>query len=341
MVILDYLRLLVLFGLCIAASYTDIKEGKISNRLICYALVFDLAFNALAFILGDVHQLIPFLTNTGLMISISLFLYKIKVWAGGDSKLLCVLALLYPPEFYWSESGKSPSFFVAVGFMFSCGFVFLVADSIRNVYRSRSWSIDFIRRKFIHTAVRYAQTSLILYTINLVYQFIIIRYVVLPELIFSCVCICIVYLIQDIKIFYNKKFSITLLAVIVLLSIFFESIRRVPSLLTYAIVLGLMVIRIFVEQYNYATIPTANVKPGMILSRFTTALFEGSRVRGLPEMSDETLRSRLTQDQVDSIIRWGKTKKGTETVVIVRKVPFAVFISLGLLLYFLLRVVIF
>ena len=74
------------------------------------------------------------------------------------------------------------------------------------------------------------------------------------------------------------------------------------------------------------------IKKGMILSMGSTVLMQNSRVRGLPKISSEDLRDRLTEDEVDSVKRWAKGKK-VETLTIVKKIPFATFIALGFVSY--------
>ena len=72
----------------------------------------------------------------------------------------------------------------------------------------------------------------------------------------------------------------------------------------------------------------------MILSMGASLLMQRSRVRGLPGISSEDLKSRLTEEETESIKRWAKSKK-IESLLIVKKIPFAVFIFLGFISYFL------
>ena len=71
----------------------------------------------------------------------------------------------------------------------------------------------------------------------------------------------------------------------------------------------------------------------MILSMGSILLLAKSKVKGLPHFSTEDLKSRLSADEVDSVLRWSKTKIGQDTIVIVRKIPFALFIGIGTLLF--------
>ena len=90
--------------------------------------------------------------------------------------------------------------------------------------------------------------------------------------------------------------------------------------------------------YNYKEINVSELRPGMILSAQTVIGFAPSKVKGLPDTTFEDMRSRLTKDEVDSINRWKDSKYGSEKIVIVKKLPFAVFIFIGMIAYFIIRI---
>jgi hypothetical protein len=102
--------------------------------------------------------------------------------------------------------------------------------------------------------------------------------------------------------------------------------------------LVVFIIRYFLNGYNYKEIKTENVKVGMILSAFTISKFYISKVKGLPKISTEDMRTRLTQENVEAVRRWRTSKYGEDTIVIVRKIPFAVFIFLGISIFLWVRV---
>lgn len=83
----------------------------------------------------------------------------------------------------------------------------------------------------------------------------------------------------------------------------------------------------------YEVIPLESLQSGMILSVGSSILMQGSRVRGLPNISTEDLESRLTKEEVESIKRWGAGKEIME-ITIIKKIPFAIFLGLGFLTYF-------
>jgi hypothetical protein len=105
------------------------------------------------------------------------------------------------------------------------------------------------------------------------------------------------------------------------------------------ITIVIIMIRHYSEQYNYKTIATEELKEGMILSWASIAMFAPSRVQGLPKSTTEDMDSRLTSQQVADIIRWKDSKYGQPELVVVRKMPFAIFISIGFFIFSIMRFV--
>jgi len=101
----------------------------------------------------------------------------------------------------------------------------------------------------------------------------------------------------------------------------------------YIMVVVLLIFQMTIKTILYEEIKIADLKKGMILSTISSMMMQNSRVRGLPPVSTEDLKSRLTEEQVNSICRWSKSRK-IETITIVRKIPFAIFIFSGFLSYF-------
>ena len=109
------------------------------------------------------------------------------------------------------------------------------------------------------------------------------------------------------------------------------------NLKMFVLVLIIMAFRDIAEKYNYEEIRIEDLKPRMILSYGSVLNFYGSRVKGLPQSTTESTDSRLTSDEVESIKRWSKSKKGKDTIVIVKHMPFAPFILCGELIFFIVK----
>lgn len=101
------------------------------------------------------------------------------------------------------------------------------------------------------------------------------------------------------------------------------------------IVLTVLVFKSMAEKYNYEEISAIDVEEGMVLSISTVMLFMNSRIKGLPLKTTEDIKSRITKQEAESIRRWTNSSKGKDKIVIVRKIPFAIFISLGFISYLL------
>ena len=102
---------------------------------------------------------------------------------------------------------------------------------------------------------------------------------------------------------------------------------------TYLLVLLVMWTTWIAGKYVYESVPTEDVKAGMILSRSTVVCFAPSKVKGLPQISYEDMRSRQTEEEAAAVRRWKDSKYGKATVVSVRKIPFASFIAVGVILF--------
>ena len=101
----------------------------------------------------------------------------------------------------------------------------------------------------------------------------------------------------------------------------------------YVLVILLLLCQMTIRTSLYQEVKICDLKKGMILSSISSMLMQNSRVRGLPPISSEDLRSRLTEEQVESIGRWASSRN-ISAVTVVRKIPFAMFIFAGFLSYF-------
>ena len=148
----------------------------------------------------------------------------------------------------------------------------------------------------------------------------------------------IVFVISRIKVLGNVWVIIGVAAFDVAMIIISHNFTIVTNWKNYLLVFLFMILKSFMSLYNYKTVSVEEVTSGMVLTRTDTLFMQRSRVKGLPAVSDETLKSRLTKDEADSVKRWGKSKYGKPQVSIVRKIPFAAFLSIGTVLYFLVGV---
>lgn len=135
--------------------------------------------------------------------------------------------------------------------------------------------------------------------------------------------------------FLHKKWVILFLSLIAIVFIFYSVINGQfhIDIRSFIITAAVICFRGLAENFNYQEIDTADVKKGMILSYATVLEFSKSRIKGLPQFTTEDLSTRITQDEANSIVRWSSSKYGKDKIVILRKLPFALFISIGFIIY--------
>lgn len=167
---------------------------------------------------------------------------------------------------------------------------------------------------------------------HLYYLFVAPYYNISPTL-YTIICIAYLLGLASSGIFRLRRMVLAVLVFDILMTIMTGRITISTYWPSYLIAMFCMFLRSFMNQFGYSVIQTEQVERGMILSLSSSLQMQRSRVKGLPAASDESLKSRLTQEEAESVRRWGKSKYGSKRVTVVRKMPFAVFILCGLILY--------
>lgn len=333
--IIEVLSTLVMLLLGVYASVSDIREGIIKNRILIaaasYAVVADIVYYG--FWARNLAAL--FFINIAVVTVIALTLFFSHSWAGGDCKLLCVFCLLYPASKYLTYNSQSVTLFFSVVATFMIGYIYLIADYIwAAIHKRIHFSMAYVKKSLLTFVHSYVQTLIYLTAVHMIYGITLARIFELSTIGWVAIDLCIAWLIGSVKLLHNRYLCGIVLVLDVALSVY---LRRMPlgtNIFQYLFVLGVVLLRIILSEQNYQTIPTEQVCRGMILSTATSVQFMASRVKGLPAISTEDLRSRLTEEEAESIKRWEHSATGRPQITIVRKIPFAIFISLGFLIYY-------
>ncbi len=336
--------LTALLGVLAAAGYTDCKKGVIYNKMLLPCGGAAVAIDLLYYSLWAGDYLAVFLGNVVLLGAVSAVLYCCHLWAAGDSKLLFVAALLIPGRFYTFWDIGPVAGFTIVVFAFSIAFVCVVVESVvltvkdRVRLRSAVPRVDW-RRAAASYAAAAAFTALfnraLLRTLGTVLAD--------SPILLTAVDFLAVLVLLRLRDRLSTRW-LTALAVVLwtVRSILWVAGQGLPGravdLRSWAVVLAMVPCRWMAERFNYRTIPASEVCAGQILSAATVAGFQASRVKGLPTGMTEDLRARITAQQAESVRRWAASAHGRDSVVIVRKIPFALFIGLGTLCFIILEV---
>ena len=303
-----------------------------SNRSLAIFGACGIVENAIYYILFVNDLFWVYIVNFSLVAVISLLLFYTHSFAGGDCKLVIVMAMLYPSRLYLEYGRFNISLFIAVGLAIFFGYIYLVITSFIAVIDGKnkvtkgyfiSSIIGFVKNFAVATTyiVFIGMLSSIFNTHSLIQEWIV-----------RIMCIAVAWYSSRLKLF--KKWYVLgpVLVVDILMCFYFRVFPLGKSMDTYLMIIILLVCQITVRTNFYDEISLEKLKKGMILSMGCSVLMQNSRVRGLPGISTEDLKSRLTQEQVESIKRWAEGKKINE-LTIVKKIPFAVFILLGFSFY--------
>lgn len=309
------------------ASISDLKYGYISNKLIVIGLVIGVILDAVYYIFFQRPLAAGFGINLAVVACISVLLYGFHVWSAGDSKLSILLAALIPANIYSNAATSVAPCIVIFIFTFSIGFIYAVAESVvLGIRRKDLFSFSGLHFNYKDLIFRFASVSSLLFLLSVSAAMIFPDFCENNRLLILFGNLIIVLLIQDWKWLANP-FAACGLVLLGIATAIITKTHYVVSWYVYFIVAGLILLRTFAEKYNYETIKTEDLKAGMILSLGTVMRFKTSKVDGLPFFSTEDLRSRLSQEEVQAILRWKDSRGGADSLVIVRKLPFAIIIS--------------
>lgn len=335
MIILPLSAVILAHILCLITSITDIRENRISNKLLIVFGIIGIILNIAQYVFQTHIIWNVYFVNLALVVVFSLLLYILHIWAAGDSKLLIVIGLLIPANYCIINHQMIPWCVIVVALSFGISFLYLIAESLWLFIKDRS-SFSFANVK------KNIRAFFIAYVRNIIYISLVLKledyfakeWFDNHSLVILGINISVILLVSSVEIM--KKWYSMLIALVISIafSVYFgEWFLNTSRLKYYALIVIIMLIRVMISEYNYKTIPTSDVKKGMILSGFTTLFMSKSRIPDLPGISHEDMRSRLTQEEADAVIKWGTSKGGLKEVQIVRKIPYAIFIFIGLIIY--------
>ena len=333
--ILEYISLACMLAIGIISSYTDIKVGVVRNRHVlvffCVALILDGVYYGL--FARDIAFV--FLLNVLSTIALALVLYLVHDFAGGDFKLVVALSLLYPSSMYLGFGGGQVSLFLTILFAIFFGYMYLLFYSLISLTKGKTKiSKEYTANYLKNYLKNYLCATVYVTLINLLFQLMGSFGLKVFAWIALAACMAMAWLSMRIQLLKNKFVIISVVAIDIVLSVYLGVIPISINPRTYLVTAVLLLSQMSIRTCLYEEINSSAVRRGMILSAGSSLLMQNSKVQNLPGISSESLKDRLTDAQVESIRLWSETKDGQKTIVIVRKIPFAVFLLMGYMAYF-------
>jgi Flp pilus assembly protein protease CpaA len=339
MIFLEASLIAIIIVLFVNTSISDIKNGIISNKSIIAALCCGMIFVVWYYGVFAKDCIYAYIVNVVIGVVISFLLYAFGIWGAGDSKLLITTILLYPARLYCIGNRSVASAFLLIAIVFIVAFIFIVGDTLylgiqqKNLFKLQKPSIDWkaIIKGFLFF-------FFLLSIANRIIVVLLPQSLVQDEILLTAIHFMLILVGMKLEEKANWLIVFILGAIWALLSVYsFLATSHFGffniNWNAYFVIVLLMIFRLIADKYNYKTVQVSELRPGMILARGSILGFVNSRVAGLPQFSTEDLRSRLNQAEVDSINRWAKSKYGQDEITVVRKIPFALFISIGTLIF--------
>ena len=325
---------LALVSLGIITSITDVKDGRIYNRTLSIysvaGMILDLVYYG--YFASDLFFL--YIANFAITALISLILFYTHSFAGGDCKLTLVMALLYPANYYLVYGKTKITLFLVLCSAILFGYFYLLGFSICSLVKGKTkLTKEYIKESLKIFLRSFVSASAYISLINVLAVVLGKQGIIVNRWLLRIICMGSAWVVGRIPMLkkWPLVFSVYMVSYLAGALIGFVPFSFDPANYVFVMVLLLCQMTIRINQYEEVGI--GNLKRGMILSSFSSLLMQNSRVRGLPPISTEDLKSRLTEEQVESIARWAKSRK-VSTVTVIRKIPFAIFIFAGFISYF-------
>lgn len=341
---LVYLQSFMALLMGIWATITDFREKKIYNKTIIYGVIISFILYIVMWKQIDMELIKNYAINLSISIVISFLFFYFKIWAAGDAKLFIAMIIMIPFELYEVDTTNIfPGIYLLI-IIFSIAFLYVVVETIYLWAKDSEKFQKFKTIKFnINTIKDWLEKYFMGYFIILLINNII--YLLFPTfqeqngaLMLVCNMLILIFLYRIIQ---SKKQTIIVTTISIIFNVIYYIIMKFNiypiNIKMFIIVIAIMIFRDISEKYNYECIKIENLKPRMILSYGSVLKFYSSRIKGLPKQTTETTDSRLTSDEVNSIKRWSKSAKGDDSIVVVRHMPFAPFMLIGEIIFFVLH----
>ena len=321
---MNYFFCFLILIVLIIGTYTDLKYGIIPNKLLVpfiiigfiYKLVFSLSIN--------------FLTVIFLAVFISLFLFYMKIWAGGDCKFYLTIILLMPNYFIESSFYGISSIIWIPLLAFLIGYIYVIGDSFYQKIKQHKENNN-LKRKVKNDFIRYLKYYIVIIFISYCLSILMSHLNLNVNMwLYTLLILGMIYFIAKTGILENNFVILAIVFLDIFIGIIqIDSFFNKRQFLVWLAVILSSFIKHFNNDYNYEEITVDQLKPGIILSTSSSYIFFNDTLSKYKKISDETLRSRLTEEDIEKINALINKRDYIHKITVMKKIPFALFISLS------------
>lgn len=318
--------LLLMVVLGSACAVQDLRRGIVPNRCIALGGIAACALQGVSLICFSRDFALWWLVNMLLGDALAVCLYAAGLWAAGDAKLFMLMFLCVPARLI--EPYSLSCAVIPYCFIFVPAFFLILADSLIQALR-KAERFDSNHRFSWNEAKGYFAVMVEITAWQALSCAVFPAFWEENAFFASALMMVLAYSCSG-RAFFQRGPVIALhaLSLCVMAAMGVWRFSAAPWWMV-GVTLLCLAARCWASGYNYRRIPTGDVRAGMILSAGTVLSFRVSNVRDLPQDPREDMKARLTEAQAQAVRRWEKSRHGKDTVVILRKLPFAVLISAG------------
>lgn len=332
--LLEFISLTLAACLCVICTRSDTREGIIHNKILVVFAIAALLIDCIYYGFFARDLLFDFLTNLLIVTVISFYLFYSHAFAGGDCKMAVVLGLLYPARCYFVYRESILTLPFAIAFAILAGYIYLLVSSVKSIVTKKvKFTFGYAKSFFLSFLKSYFSAMAYIVLLNCVIMLCNSYGLYINLWISRCACMLVAWCVGHYPIFKKAFFLIPTIVVALLLSFFNKIMPISLNPESYILVLFLLLCQMAIRTTIYEKVRVEDLRKGMILTTLSSVLMQSSITKGLPGVSTEDLKSRLTATEIDSIKIWAKATHTAELSV-VKKIPFAIFISIGFVSYF-------
>ena len=345
MIYLEALMLTIAFSVLIVSTVYDIKKGIIPNKILFVGLLAGIVSDIVYYGFINSEAFLDFIINFGLAFFLSLLFYILNIWAAGDSKMLITVFAIIPSRLYSLNALNAFPCLLLIMCIFISAFLYVISDtSIKSIFDRRKARIkkkkQITGKQILFIAVSYFFVLLTMMLINMIISVILSLFNNGQAYITLVIDFVIALILIEIRKHISFKatlISIGIMFIIFLITILLGLYRFSPISFDFKpviVVIITIILRIASEKYNYSEISVKSLKPNMMLSAASVMMLNmSSKIENLPTSISEDRKARLTQEQIDAINKWSELSSGNSMIIIVKKIPFAIFILIGTVLF--------
>ena len=316
----------------VLCSFSDIKKNTIPNHLIAIGLIISLFLQVLSAFLEIKTNRVSWLIYVLISLLIALAIYKGGFWAAGDVKLYTVMVFSCPA---WLFEETLNSSVVPYIYIFIPAAIYFIVDTIKHKYEKEE-RYEYVRISK-SDLIDYLKVMICVSAWHSVLFFIFPGFCIHNSLFITTVQFILVEIFRTRHVFNNSLF-LFIHFIIWCLTCFFGHFSFSIEMISIWIMIALVIfLKNEASAYNYQRVRTTEVKKGMILSCMTVLDFQKSNIKCLPHNISEDLSAKLTEEEAAAVKRWASSVHGKPTIIVVRKIPFAIFIYLGYYLFILMK----